>query len=224
MSRRRPPSALFVPKVADDSPPCGQSVACAHPECDNEGLYPAPRSRDYLHEYQYYCLDHIREINARWNYFEDFTPEEIEAYRWRALLGDRPTQPMVAPMVFEQRLRDLVREFAGIYEDIGAAFAKGEARARKRKAQQDHDDAFAQEGQPIDPRAEIRRKIRAALQALDLPEDAEWPQIKSRFRQLAKELHPDRNPDDSAAAERFRLVVMSYRIIEEIRRKGEGDG
>ena len=38
-------------------------------------------------------------------------------------------------------------------------------------------------------------------------------EIKRAFRKLAKEHHPDRNPDDPAAEERFKEVSQAYEVL-----------
>ena len=43
---------------------------CDASNCNHEGIYPAPKSRDQLNEYYFFCLDHIRDFNKSWNYFE----------------------------------------------------------------------------------------------------------------------------------------------------------
>ena len=32
---------------------------CGVPNCKEEGIYPAPKSKENLNEYDYYCLNHI---------------------------------------------------------------------------------------------------------------------------------------------------------------------
>ncbi len=56
---------------------------------------------------------------------------------------------------------------------------------------------------------------------LGVKRDASDGDIRSAFRRLAKELHPDVNPGDSQAAERFKQVSQAYDIIgdREKRRK-----
>lgn len=44
-----------------------------------------------------------------------------------------------------------------------------------------------------------------------------WDEVRRRFRMLAQEHHPDRNPDDPEAATRFRLVVEAYEAIQAAR-------
>ena len=50
---------------------------------------------------------------------------------------------------------------------------------------------------------------------LGVPRDANAADIKKAYRQLAKELHPDRNPDDKDAEERFKDVSAAYTVISD---------
>jgi curved DNA-binding protein len=50
---------------------------------------------------------------------------------------------------------------------------------------------------------------------LDVSRDASPEEIKKAYRQLAKELHPDRNPDDEASEERFKEVSAAYTVLSD---------
>ncbi|MDX1541188.1 MAG: J domain-containing protein [Geminicoccaceae bacterium] len=50
---------------------------------------------------------------------------------------------------------------------------------------------------------------------LNLRRDASAAEIKSAYRRLAKELHPDRNPGDQRAEQRFREVGQAYEILSD---------
>jgi DnaJ-class molecular chaperone len=52
-------------------------------------------------------------------------------------------------------------------------------------------------------------------EVLGVARDASMDEIKQAYRQLAKELHPDRNPDDEAAAERFKDVNAAYDVLSD---------
>jgi tetratricopeptide (TPR) repeat protein len=54
---------------------------------------------------------------------------------------------------------------------------------------------------------------RESYQVLGLPPDAPPNDVKSAYRRLALETHPDRNPGDDDAAARFRLVQGAYERI-----------
>ncbi|MCH9809313.1 MAG: J domain-containing protein [Alphaproteobacteria bacterium] len=48
---------------------------------------------------------------------------------------------------------------------------------------------------------------------LGVARNADDGEIRSAFRKLAKELHPDLNPQDQAAAERFKRISAAYEIL-----------
>jgi len=47
---------------------------------------------------------------------------------------------------------------------------------------------------------------------LGVPRSATINQIKKAYRKLAKEHHPDRNPDDPEAEEKFRDLGAAYEV------------
>ena len=53
-----------------------------------------------------------------------------------------------------------------------------------------------------------------ALNVLGLDEGATAHEIKSQFRKLAKENHPDRKPGDKEAEKRFREVRDAYEVLK----------
>ncbi|WP_448577836.1 J domain-containing protein [Thermaurantiacus sp.] len=76
------------------------------------------------------------------------------------------------------------------------------------------------EGDGSRSRAELE-----ALRALDLDADADEHAVRVAFRQLAKANHPDLNPGDADAAERFRLIHAAYRVLTDAadaRASGQG--
>ena len=50
-------------------------------------------------------------------------------------------------------------------------------------------------------------------EVLGVTKSATDEEIRQSFRKLAKELHPDLNPDDKVAAERFKQISQAYEII-----------
>ena len=64
---------------------------CSNPECNEMGIYPAPKSRDNLREYLYFCINCIREFNKSWNYFEGLDEEQLEFEIRKSVTWDRPS-------------------------------------------------------------------------------------------------------------------------------------
>jgi len=60
---------------------------------------------------------------------------------------------------------------------------------------------------------------RDPYQTLGLRPDATEKDIRKAYRRLAMRHHPDRNPDDPRAAERFKQVQWAYEILREIKKK-----
>ena len=68
-----------------------QDRICSNPKCKELGLYPAPKSRDQLREYLYFCINCIRDFNKSWNYFEGLNEEELEVEIRKSVTWDRPS-------------------------------------------------------------------------------------------------------------------------------------
>lgn len=58
---------------------------------------------------------------------------------------------------------------------------------------------------------------------LGVPADADAKAITKAYRQLARELHPDANPGDPAAEERFKEVSAAYDVVGDAERRKEYD-
>ena len=51
---------------------------CNFPGCELEGDYRAPTGYESLNDYQWFCLEHIKEFNKSWNYHNKMNSDEIE--------------------------------------------------------------------------------------------------------------------------------------------------
>jgi len=52
-------------------------------------------------------------------------------------------------------------------------------------------------------------------QILDLEYGVDSDQLRVRYRELARELHPDNNPEDPDAVEKFQQLQEAYQLIRE---------
>ncbi|MGY1709971.1 molecular chaperone DnaJ [Geodermatophilus sp. SYSU D00758] len=59
--------------------------------------------------------------------------------------------------------------------------------------------------------------------ALGVPQDADAAAIKKAYRQLARDLHPDKNPGNTEAEARFKDVSEAYDVLSDPKRRAEYD-
>jgi hypothetical protein len=173
-------------------PPGTAPRPCDHPDCREQGEYRAPRTRDALNEYYWFCLDHVRSYNAGWDFFRGMPPDEIERWRRADVVGGRPSWPLGArgPRYLQfgtKDLRDAIKRFFA-----GAADEKPQAR------------------RILTPEEE-------ALAVLDLDTRATPAEIKTRYKELAKRHHPDANGGDKAAEDRLKLINQAYTFLKNLR-------
>jgi curved DNA-binding protein CbpA len=65
--------------------------SCYNPDCKELGIYPAPKSKENLREYLYFCINCIREFNKSWNYFEGLNEQELEIEIRKSTTWNRPS-------------------------------------------------------------------------------------------------------------------------------------
>jgi DnaJ-class molecular chaperone len=65
--------------------------------------------------------------------------------------------------------------------------------------------------------------MRDPYDVLGVPRDASLKDIKSAYRRLAKKYHPDQNPDDARAKERFAEANQAYEVVGDEKKRGAFD-
>ena len=60
-------------------------------------------------------------------------------------------------------------------------------------------------------------------QTLGVGRDADAKAIKGAYRKLAMKYHPDRNPDDNVAAEKFREATKAYEVLKDDQKRAAYD-
>ncbi|MEJ0010764.1 MAG: J domain-containing protein [Alphaproteobacteria bacterium] len=165
-------------KQSDEPAPTGEM--CAWPGCMNPGRFRAPKGKANLREFQYFCDEHIREFNKKWNYFEGMSEQEIYEFQRDATTGHRPTWRI------DQRRRDYGRRLEEAFHRMFG----------------DNRD-FAAETTPVGARE------KDALAVLDLEHPSSKRDIKAQYRELVKKYHPDVSRS-AKAEETFKRITQAY--------------
>lgn len=176
------------------APPPPRTRACDFPGCACEGEHRAPKARDRLNEYYWFCLDHVREYNRAWDYYAGMSADQIEDEVRRDTTWQRPTWPMGYWNTQEKFLRD--RVVRGFGFEFGRDGKPGESEEQTQRRQA------------------ARTPEEEALIVLDLAPPVEFAQIKARYRELAKLHHPDRNGGDKEAEERLKHINQAYNTLK----------
>jgi hypothetical protein len=162
---------------------------CDHPDCGQPGDYRAPKGRDRLNDYYFFCLNHVREYNKAWDYFEGLSPEEVEAYVRDATVWERPSWPLGQWGVCERKLRDKAMRY--IF---------GEPNEEE-----------PQNAVTPHPLAE-----REALAVLELVPPVDFAVIKGQYRALVKIHHPDVRGAGRKNEERFKDISLAFATLRKI--------
>jgi DnaJ domain len=169
---------------------------CEAPGCAEPGEFRAPGPRgasfDGPGDYRWFCLDHVRQFNSGYDWFEGMTPEQILQAQNPVHGWDRQTRAFSPTAGIDQAPR--WADFADPLEAIAA-------RARARRP------AERQDGRAVTP------EERRALDVLGLPLDAGRRALRSRYSELVRRFHPDRNGGDRSFEKRLQDVVEAYQLL-----------
>jgi hypothetical protein len=170
----------------------GARAQCAVPGCREPGEFKAPLAPanfDGPGSWQFLCLDHVREHNARYNFFDGMSADEI-AWAQSPLAGwERPSRKFAAngadpPPAWT--------DFADPFDAISTRFGhvhNAEAPSRFSRAEQ------------------------RALSVLGLGEDADRHAVRQRYSMLVRRYHPDKNGGDRSHERRLGEVLEAYQLL-----------
>ena len=135
------------------------------------------------------CLDHVREHNTKYNFFDGMSPDEISDAQSPLAGWDRATRAFAAAGADPAPAWS---DFADPLEAISGRF--GRARAQQKPSR------FS--------RAEQR-----ALQALGLGEEADRTAVRQRYSLLVRRYHPDKNGGDRSHERQLGEVIEAYQLL-----------
>ncbi len=174
-------------RPADDEPHVTKGPRqCDHPGCDHDGEYRAPQARDRLSDYYWFCLAHVRQYNAAWNYYAGMSPEQIEDEVRLDTTWQRPTWPLGA-QTSNRKFSFGINDPFGFFED-------------------DLDDSAKAKAGIVTPEE-------LAMRVMGLEGPLTLVILKARYKELVKRHHPDANGGDKGAEEKFKEVNQAYTTL-----------
>ena len=187
---------------AREERPCCQWKGCRSP-----GLYRAPRGRGRDGQYYLFCIDHVRQYNASYNYFDGMNDREVEDFQKDAVTGHRPTWKVGLNLSNKSKPAASEANGSNGHQPPGwrALDPHGFFAWRARAARE----------APVEERRTLRPLERKSLQTLNLPGAATRIEIKARFKELVKIHHPDTNGGDPRSADKLREIIQAYNYLKQ---------
>ena len=171
---------------------------CALPGCAEPGEFrsPDPHGRgpgfDGPGAWRWLCLDHVRAFNAGYNYFSGKSAEEIAAEQTPYGGWDRETRAFSANPHTGPRWSD----FADPLDAIAARFRAPAS------------EPLRADGRPLSAGE------RKALKTLGLGHDADRRALRTRYAELVRRYHPDRNGGDRSHERALTDTIAAYQLLK----------
>ncbi len=184
-------------KPGEDRRPRTAAHLCEWPGCQQPGTYRAPKGRGRDGEKWRYCLDHVREYNQSYNFFEGMSEEAVLKYQKDAITGHRPTWKVGTG----KGNGDPGRFYAegatdpfGVFHEIGARAGSGQSTRSETRT--------------------VRNAERKAFDTLGLDPDTDKVAVKAKFKELVKRHHPDANGGDRSTEDRLVEIIQAYNYLK----------
>ena len=175
----------------------GSGRPCDEPGCDAAGEFRAPGITrpgfDGPGDWRWLCLDHVRAFNAGYNFFAGMDPDAIEEAQRPFSGWERETRAFSSAAHADRPPR--WADFSDPLDAIGARF--------RRAVEPDRAD-----GRPL---SEADRRN---MKTLGLAPDADRRALRSRYAELVRRYHPDRNGGDRSHEKALQDVIAAYTALK----------
>jgi hypothetical protein len=181
---------------------------CEWPDCKNKGPHRAPKGRTHDKEYWHFCLNHVREYNQSYNFFQGMNPEAVARYQKDAMTGHRPTWKMGANTSAKRGKGSAEADLEGAFDPF-SMFSELNGRGRWRPGS----------GSGAETKVETRKVFNAerkALQVMGLGADATLETVKAKYKALVKQHHPDANGGDRSTEDRLIEIIKAYNYLKTV--------
>jgi|TARA_A100000164_G_scaffold37863_2_gene28917 hypothetical protein len=157
---------------------------CDWDNCNNTGEFKAPIERDNSKKFRLLCLDHIKEFNKNWNYFEGMNDTQIYNFLKSDITWHKPTQSFSSSdnffkILWNNALNDEVKNssFENLRNKVEFKFNQSDIKA------------FSIIGVSI---------------------GLKWEKIQEKFKKLVKKFHPDMNSGNKKYEDKLKVITLAY--------------
>lgn len=170
---------------------------CEFGQCHHAGEYPAPRDKQNLRNYRWFCLEHIREYNQNWDYYAGLSPDQMENVRRFETVWERPSWPFgnssrKTQGAFQTAWHDFMETF-GIFEET------------------DQGSNYKSKHRPMNYQ---QHETLRAMATLGLQPPMGFDAIKMHYKKLVKLYHPDANGGNQESEEKFKTINEAFQTIK----------
>ena len=78
-------------RAGSEPAPEERHARCQWKGCKAPGDHRAPRGRGQDGKFYLFCMEHVRQYNAAYNYFDGMNDTEVQDFQKDAMTGHRPT-------------------------------------------------------------------------------------------------------------------------------------
>lgn len=180
----------------DDKPPASKpkEKPCDFPGCLEEAHYRAPRSRElvdsaHAHDWHWFCLTHVRQYNATWNYYANMSGQDVENDIRSNQTWQRPSWPIGHWTARTRHWQECLDDPMGIFNEPKQTFTPSLA-------------------------STLRQAESLALVTLKIGYPFTSQQLKDAYHTQAKRHHPDANGGCPKATDKIKEINQAYQMLK----------
>ena len=159
---------------------------CNKKNCNNQGIFKAPKSPNELKSYIWFCEEHIREYNKYWNYCKNMNQKQIEQHIRKDVIGWRPTWNFSYRTI---NLTEIQKKFTNYFNFFG-----------------NNKDKFKQKK---------KSEIKNALETLKISNEVStFEEIEVKYKKLVKKYHPDKNYGNKKYEETLKKINQAFAVVK----------
>ena len=166
---------------------------CEWSECSNKGTHRAPKSRNELNIFLWFCMPHAREYNKSWNYYDGMSDDDVEADVRKDTVWQRPTWRLGTN---GSKNSETMVNFNSIHDHFDVLY-----NSRLKTTPHSSNEAVYNSEQAH------------ALTIFGLERPGDAKNIKQRYKKLVKQYHPDAKGLDEKSDDKIKDVNQAYKVL-----------